>query len=345
MTTTDQRVQIAVQAVADACRVARTVQARLDDLRHITKDDRTPVTVADFAVQAIVSIALQEADAEVRIVGEEHAGVLREDSQNAVRDAVVEAVQQVYPEATADQVLDAIDHCDHDATSETYWTLDPIDGTKGFLRGQQYAIALALLERGRVVLGVMGCPNLSADHSAPLDQADLHGVMYSAVEGGGAWQWSPRDLSVEPMRVHASAHSDPNTMRVCESVEKGHSKQSDTQRIIEHLGVISDPVRLDSQCKYAVVARGQADAYLRLPTKAGYREKIWDHAAGMLIATEAGAVVTDITGARLDFSCGETLERNRGVICAVSEMHGRVIEAIEALGIGAASEPQSAARG
>ena len=41
-----------------------------------------------------------------------------------------------------------------------YWTLDPIDGTKGFIRGDQYAIALALIEQGQVKVGVLGCPSL-----------------------------------------------------------------------------------------------------------------------------------------------------------------------------------------
>ena len=46
-----------------------------------------------------------------------------------------------------------------------FWTLDPVDGTKGFLRNQQYAIALAYIERGTPVVGVMGCPNLPRDFS------------------------------------------------------------------------------------------------------------------------------------------------------------------------------------
>ena len=86
--------------------------------------------------------------------------------------------------------------------------------------------------------------------------------------------------------------------------------------------------RLDSQCKYAVVARGQADAYLRLPTRADYVENIWDHAAGMLVAQEAGAEITDIDGRPLDFSCGKGLSRNRGIICASPPFHARIVEAI-----------------
>ena len=48
------------------------------------------------------------------------------------------------------------------------WALDPIDGTKGFLRGGQYAVCLALIEDGDVKVGVLGCPNLPIDDSAPL---------------------------------------------------------------------------------------------------------------------------------------------------------------------------------
>ena len=87
-------------------------------------------------------------------------------------------------------------------------------------------------------------------------------------------------------------------------------------------------MRLDSQCKYAVVARGQADAYLRMPTRKDYVEKIWDHAAGSLLAIEAGAVVSDVAGAPLDFTHGPRLEANRGIICAIAPIHGRIVKAI-----------------
>ena len=120
---------------------------------------------------------------------------------------------------------------------------------------------------------------------------------------------------------------------VCESVEAAHSKHDDVVAILKKVGADRIPVRLDSQCKYGVVARGQANAYLRMPTKKGYVEKIWDHAAGSLIAQEAGAVVTDISGQPLDFSQGQRLERNRGVVCASAGLHERLIDAIGALGL------------
>jgi 3'(2'), 5'-bisphosphate nucleotidase len=258
--------------------------------------------------------------------------MLREAEHVPLLDAVVNAVRRARPDATADQVCDAIDRGNHDATAGAYWTLDPVDGTKGFLRGQQYAIALALIEEGRVSIGVMGCPNLPADQAADLTEADAQGAIYVAERGAGTVEYATASLDAVTRKVR-SADGSGGAIRVCESVEKAHSSQSDTARIIEHLGAVSEPVRIDSQCKYAVVARGQADAYLRMPTKPGYVERIWDHAAGSIVATEAGAIVTDIHGRPLDFSKGAGLSANSGVICAAPQVHSRIIDAIAALGI------------
>jgi 3'(2'), 5'-bisphosphate nucleotidase len=322
----------AIDLVARSCRVARLVQAELDRVRQITKDDRSPVTVADFAVQAVVALELQELG-EARIVGEEHAGALRGDDHAPVRDAVTEAVRHERPDAGEGEILDAIDACDHDASDDVYWTLDPVDGTKGFLRGQQYAIALARIEAGAVTMGVLGCPNLPADPAAPLDVPDAAGTVYAAESGRGVW-WCRADGGPGPRRLERPATTPGGLVRLCESVEAAHSRQEHTRRVIEMLGGAGEPARLDSQCKYAVVARGQADAYLRLPTSGTYVEKVWDHAAGMLVAIEAGVTVTDITGSPLDFTHGRRLEANRGIVGADPAFHGRIIEAIEHLGIG-----------
>lgn len=332
----DRPVDAAIAIVATACRIARSVQRDLAGLQKITKDDKSPVTVADFAVQAVVAMGLREALGPANVVGEEHTEALRTTEQKPVLDAVLAAVRQAYPMAAADDVLEAIDACSHDASAVAYWTLDPVDGTKGFLRGQQYAIALALIERGQVVLGVMGCPNLPVEQNAALNVADASGCIYSAVSGSGTFEYRLTDLKGKPRRIQSGNGDARRAIRACESVEAAHSKQDDTARVLGELGSRGTPARLDSQCKYAVVARGQADVYLRMPTKKGYVEKIWDHAAGAIIATEAGAVVTDITGARLDFTHGRLLRGNHGIVCAAADVHGRVIEVIERLGIGVA---------
>jgi 3'(2'), 5'-bisphosphate nucleotidase len=99
------------------------------------------------------------------------------------------------------------------------------------------------------------------------------------------------------------------------------------------LGIAAPPVRLDSQAKYAVVARGDAELYLRLPTRKDYREKIWDHAAGALVVQEAGGTVTDVRGKPLDFTRGPELAGNRGVVVTHGLEHARIIAALRELGV------------
>lgn len=325
--------EVARRAVAEACAVCRQVQAALDEVRAITKDDKSPVTVADFACQAIIAKSLREAlGNNVILVAEETSHFLRDEDHAPHLDATIAAVKDFWSDVTEAKLLDAIDAGAGDTKHAAFWTLDPVDGTKGFLRGQQYAIALAFIENGEPVVGALGCPNLPRDFSAPLDEPDAEGCLYYAARGLGLFE-TTADASAEPIRIRRLDPAKNQPISVCESVESGHSRQDDTTRILEKLGPTREPTRLDSQCKYAVVARGQADAYLRMPTKQDYVERIWDHAAGSLIAAEAGAYTTDITGRDLDFFQGRGLEKNRGIVCAPPAVHGRILAAIRDLGL------------
>jgi 3'(2'), 5'-bisphosphate nucleotidase len=88
---------------------------------------------------------------------------------------------------------------------------------------------------------------------------------------------------------------------------------------------------MDSQCKYAVLARGDASIYLRLPTQKDYQEKIWDHAGGSLLIEEAGGMICDINGKKLDFSVGRTLRDNKGIVATNGKIHSKVMEAVKSV--------------
>jgi 3'(2'), 5'-bisphosphate nucleotidase len=167
------------------------------------------------------------------------------------------------------------------------------------------------------VLGVLAAPRLGLDGSGPGD-----GILAVAIDGLGAVQsplasWSPR-----PVRAHPWSAGD--AVRVAGSVEKAHSSSESLEARAAALGTV-DPVRIDSQAKYALVARGDADCYVRLSPSAGYRECIWDHAAGALIARESGAVVTDAAGRALDFSCGRRFRDASGIVCATPRLHESLV--------------------
>jgi 3'(2'), 5'-bisphosphate nucleotidase len=209
--------------------------------------------------------------------------------------------------------------------------LDPIDGTKGFLRGDQYAVALALIVDGVVQVGVLGCPNLAAGY-----RPDVGGVgsLVVAVRGEGTWV---SDLDVEEqnfIRVHVSDRSDPSQARLLRSYESGHTNVSQIDTFAEALGVSAEPVRMDSQAKYAVLATGHGELYLRLlsPKRPDYREKIWDQAAGSLLVEESGGMVTDLDGKPLDFSAGKTLANNRGILASNQHLHLQSVNSLHAIG-------------
>ncbi len=318
----DER-RVAVQAVMEASALCRSVRASLVDEQTMTKRDRSPVTVADLGAQALVGAALESAFPDDPVIGEEDAGALRRTEGQVLRDHVVTQVRALAPHMDAAGVLDAIDRCtDEGGPRGRHWALDPIDGTKGFLRGDQYAVALALIEDGEPVLGVLGCPELPLDWSRPDGE---RGCLFVAVRGGGTVQMALDGSGERPVR--ASEVADTRLASFVESVESGHSSHGDAARIADILGVEAAPVRIDSQCKYAAVARGDAAIYLRLPTRKDYREKIWDHAAGWMVVTEAGGRVTDASGRPLDFSLGRTLRANEGVIATNGPVHDRVIDA------------------
>jgi 3'(2'), 5'-bisphosphate nucleotidase len=336
--------EVARRAVIDASVVCRRVQRGLDELRAITKDDRSPVTIADFAAQAVVMRILREELGQVHMLAEESTSFLREPRHAAHLEATVKAAAAVWSDATAEAVLDFIDSgaAARPTARETaglvggFWTLDPIDGTKGFLRAQQYCVCLAYIEHGVPVVGALGCPNLPRDFSRPLEEPDPHGSLYLAIAGEGVYEAAcdPSFRDHEPIHIRRLDHVPGSPITMVESIESAHSDQSASAKIMALLGPRAEPVRIDSQCKYAVVARGQADAYLRLPTRKDYVERIWDHAAGALIASEAGCAVTDIRCRQLDFSHGAGLEKNRGIVVAPPRLHGRIIGAIEELGLG-----------
>ena len=87
---------------------------------------------------------------------------------------------------------------------------------------------------------------------------------------------------------------------------------------------------MDSQAKYALLASGKAELFLRPPPpeSPGEGAKIWDHAAGSLIVHEAGGRVTDLDGRPLDFGSGRTLSRNRGVVASNGRIHDEALSVL-----------------
>jgi 3'(2'), 5'-bisphosphate nucleotidase len=309
---------VAFGAVRDAVVLAREIRGQSSG-QPLSKADRSPVTVADFAVQALIANRLARAFPDDALVAEEDASVLRSSPGRPLLESVLDALRPASLQWSSSEILDAIDR-GRGTPGKRFWTLDPIDGTQGFIRGDQYVVALALIEQGRVEIGLLGCPQLTDDRQAAV------GSIVCGVRNRGAFRAPLAGGEFVPLRV--SSCGDASNAHVLRSFEGEHIDLSTFNKIIELLAVKAPPTLMDSQAKHAVIAAGQADLLIRLPATREFRDTIWDQAAGSLIVEEAGGRVTDLYGIPLDFAAGQLLARNEGVIASNGHLHATVVDAI-----------------
>lgn len=316
---------VAVAAVAEGCRIARHAQAEVAESGdRVIKGDRSPVTIADLAVQAVITARLWEGGAVALLMAEEDTAPFSAPNGDEVERKALRLARTAIPGLDRAGLREALRLGSWAGGPEGRgWVLDPIDGTKGFLRGEQYAIALALLDHGRVKLGIVGCPNLPC---RPGDPRGPVGCLFVAQQGAGALQLPLDGGTAVTVRVDDVV--DPSAGSLCEPVESAHSSHGTTARVAARLGIAAPPYRVDGQTKYAIVSRGEASVYLRLPTRSGYREKLWDHAAGSLLVEEAGGLVSHVDGESLDFSSGRTLANSSGIVVTNGALHDSVLTAI-----------------
>jgi 3'(2'), 5'-bisphosphate nucleotidase len=328
---------VACQAVAEGACLAKWIR-RQGAVGMLAKSDASPVTVADFAVQALITARLTEVFPDVPIVAEEDLRGLQHPDAAAIKDAVVQIVRCFVPRIDPDRILDAVPT--GTASGERFWTLDPVDGTKGFLQDRQYAVALALIERNVVQLAVLGCPHLSfKGRRTARVGSDVTGAggIAVAVRGRGAWWGLP--LDEEMLRLSVSSTASLAQARVLHSLEAAHSNVADLVGLLRSAGNRVEPLLLDSQAKHVVLAAGRADLLLRFPRSPDIHDAIWDQAAGSRLIEEAGGRVTDLGGSALDFSTGSRLLRNAGLLASNARLHDAAMNALVATGISRCLQP------
>ena len=192
MTTSDVNARMpdlrrAIDAVAAAMPLVRLMGATLRDVPPVEKGDGSPVTAADFAAQAVVVDVLRRSspDGRVPLVGEESAAGLVSARRPDVERLVADAVRATLGWRDRAAAIAAVDG-DEPRAGEPFWTVDPIDGTKGFVLGEQCSVCLALIEGARAAVGAIGCPRMG-----PAGDLGVHlggpGTLYAAASGVGAF--------------------------------------------------------------------------------------------------------------------------------------------------------------
>lgn len=357
--------QAAIHVVHKASHLCLHVKKSLlsSDGQIIQKTDRSPVTIADFGVQALVSLELSHLFPSIPLVAEEDSAFVR--SNNLV-DAVADVVNdklQCGDKLANDDILKAIDRGGKEAylfshKPDTYWVLDPIDGTRGFVKGKDalYVVGLALVVKGKIVLGVMGCPNWQEDSHDKSESEGTEGdkdasgaglVMISHV-ACGTWKIPMWD------NLCTSAISSNDWIRcfvdVCQLVHEGRFCFPESQKweslplstrysaSVDRTSagdkeVLLLPTCCGSLCRYMMVATGRASVFI-LHTRAEKTIKAWDHAVGVICIHEAGGKVTDWRGSQLDFAADQTERKvifpSGGILVTNGRLHGQILGLISA---------------
>jgi 3'(2'), 5'-bisphosphate nucleotidase len=319
-----------MEHAADAARAASAAIASVGDPATLAADavmdkgSAGPATVADLAGQVAAIRALRAVEgARCRIMAEESLEEVERLGGDALVGRVVLALAGAGLALSHVEVREALAQgADGGAAAGECWAIDPLDGTKGYLRGGQFAIAVGLLRDGAPVAGAVAAPRLGL-HGTDVGT----GVVFLAAAGEGAWQEPFADGRAlrRPIRARTWSRGDP--IRLGGSVERAHSASDALEASASALGTVV-PVRVDSQAKYALVARGDADAYVRRSPSPGYRECAWDHVAGALVARESGCTVTDVHGRPMDFPGGRRLAASEGVLCAAPGLHAALLAAL-----------------
>ncbi|KAH9813900.1 hypothetical protein DFH28DRAFT_1222200 [Melampsora americana] len=370
--------QIGISSILKSTILTQKIFKNLNQTQIITKSDRTPVTIADYGSQAIINCLISKHFPNDKIIGEEEIKELQTvgvDGADQGSNQKLKEIEELINESlltdlslledqsiwnqddipkrlNQSEILNYINLSSHPAAKETekgennngdrFWTLDPIDGTKGFLRSDQYSICLSLIINQKVTLSFISAPNLSIhpylsqSQSQSQSQQSNLGTLFFAETGQGSYQ---RLINPTQESIYSRLQIDPidlnqfrSTGRFCESYESAHSNQTLNSKILSHLNVTNpNPIRLDSQVKYALMARGDVNVYLRLPIDLNYKEKIWDHAAGSLLVEESGGKVTDMWGKPLNFSLGQTLIENEGILASHPNLHHHLLNAIQSV--------------
>ncbi|KAH6686378.1 hypothetical protein F5X68DRAFT_208902 [Plectosphaerella plurivora] len=343
--------ELAVQRVSVlAKRIMREMLAAHDGNGAITKSDSTPVTVADFAGQALMIAALHHAFPTDRFIGEEGAEGLRNDSHLRARVwELVSSARLDDPESDAllaspkseEEMLELIDRgLDPGGKDRRIWIMDPIDGTATFLKGQQYAVSLALVVDGREEIGVLGCPNLRGDtlvvRETVVDDTGF-GVMVSAVRGQGALLRLVGTGGLDALpRVLPKFHTNAPSRTSPHFVDSHLSTSCRLDLAARLAGKLGskypDTDVWSSHIKYMALILGGGDVMVQIPRKGEPPDDhIWDHAGAQLIFSELGGEITDLDGKEIDLGAGRRLASNWGLLAAKPGVGSKVLELIRDL--------------
>lgn len=242
-------VPLAEEAAVGVCRIYRRT------FKVDYKEDKSPLTEADLFAHKTIENGLMRIEPRLPVLSEES---------------------------------DEISYAER-STWETYWLVDPLDGTREFVKKRDdFTVNIALIHRHRAILGVVYVPVMKTCYMATLEG----GARKLTAEGQTHTIRARKDAQEVPTIAVSISHTDATTRRFLEKIGKHNL------------------VRRGSLLKCCLIAEGKADFYPRFG-KTGE----WDTAAGQCILEEAGGTLTDFSGNPLRYNTRQSLINPSFVAC------------------------------
>jgi 3'(2'), 5'-bisphosphate nucleotidase len=243
--------------------------------RIIEKQDHSPVTLADYAGQIYINHHLKKHFPKDQIIAEEHIKDLTDRQERIIRTCFQDLN---IPIKKFESSLNY-----RGTTSRRQWTVDPIDGTKGFIANLSYSIGIGFMVNTEPIVSAIASPNF--------DERGL-GIFRAELGQGAEASYNKKKFQ----SIHVSNELDLSKAKVCISL---HNVSEKTLKFLKKHNIRkSSQLQMDGMGKFCKVADGTADYYFHLNRSKMF---VWDYCPGDLLVREAGGKSTDIKNNRLKF--------------------------------------------
>jgi 3'-phosphoadenosine 5'-phosphosulfate (PAPS) 3'-phosphatase len=302
MATYFKELSLAVDLVKQASKITEWFRTK-NSSSFIKKDD-SPVTLADFASQIFVISNIKKVFPEDQIIAEEESSVfIDSDAENIIKKCYT-SLNITFKE----NLKETLNY--RGSSSIRQWTVDPIDGTKGFQRSLAYAIGMGFMVQAEPTICAIGVPNYKNTSLTIFSAEKNHGAKVS---------YGDQNFT----KINVSNKKEIKNFRICHSL---HYNKPWVLNFARSLG-ITNLIPLDSMAKLCMVADGSSELYIKPMNM--QRSFTWDFLPGELLVKEAGGMITDIRGNPIQYINDKCKITAPGLIASNGIKHEELLNALK----------------
>jgi 3'(2'), 5'-bisphosphate nucleotidase len=294
-----QELKLATEIVDTASKI--TEWFRKVGFLSFQKEDDSPVTIADYASQIYIINKILEQFPEDQIIAEEEDNSFIDNKVKRLISSCYESLN-IGENINIEKTLFVKDN----KKTPRQWTVDPIDGTKGFQKGLSYAVGIGFMINSDPKMCAIAVPNYKKFGKA---------IFIAEKDNGSRFAINTSEFK----KIKVSHQSQLKQAKLCHSL---HYDEPWVMDFASRAG-IANFIQIDSMAKFCMIADGTADLYVKPMNKS--RSFVWDFLPGILLVQEAGGIVTDLRGNKIEFINDKCIISAPGLIASNSIIYDDII--------------------